>query len=299
MATVLIYNPKAGRLQRDEGLVTRVAEVLRPRHPDLLMQPTNAAGHATKLAADAVRSGATMVLVLGGDGTVNETINGMANSRVPLGVLPAGTANVLACELRMKRNAEAVARSLPEFEAVRIALGKLRTGDGAARHFLLMAGVGLDAAVLDRVDPAMKDRRGKLAYWWAGLSMLGKKLVDFEVLCDGRSLKTTFALAARVRNYGGDLNIAARASLFDERLELVTFDTKSTWPYAMYLAGAVVGQATTMPGASSMMTRRIEFRPLHRAPVYTQIDGEKTGPLPAIIEAVPDALTLMVPRRNG
>lgn len=299
MATVLIYNPRAGRLARDEGLVNRTGEALREKYPDLRMQPTSAPGHATQLASEAVRSGATMILVLGGDGTVNEAINGMANSRVPLAVLPAGTANVLACELRVKRNAEAVARAISGYEAVRISLGKITTGDGSSRHFLLMAGAGLDAAVLDRVDPSMKERRGKLAYWWAGLSMLGKKLVDFEVLCDGRSFKTTFALAARVRNYGGDLSIASRASLFDDRIELVTFAAKSTWPYAMYLTGAAIGQTALFPGASSIMTRRIELRPLHRAPVFTQIDGERTGPLPAIIEAVPDALTLMVPRRDG
>ena len=260
------------------------------------MSPTSAAGHATELAARALDSGADLMIAMGGDGTVNEVLNGMTGSRVPLAVIPAGTANVFCCETGIPRNATKAARQLPEWVEARVALGRVHAEGEAPRYFLLMAGAGLDAGIVQRVEPGIKRRLGKLAYWIAGLRTFGSGLVILKARAEGREFITGFALTSRVRNYGGDLTIATQASLFADHFELVTFSGRSTIPYGIYLTGAVVACATKLPGVQSMLTRRVELSPIDSGPVYLQVDGEAAGRLPATIELVPSALTVLAPR---
>jgi diacylglycerol kinase family enzyme len=260
------------------------------------MTPTAAPGHATQLAGQAVAAGADLIIAMGGDGTVNEVLNGMVNSTVPMAVIPAGTANVFCCETGIPGNAEKAARLLPEWVEARIALGRLQPRQETPRYFLSMAGAGLDAMIVHRVDPAIKRRMGKLAYWSVGLRAFGERLLILQARAEGRELLTGFALTSRVRNYGGDLAIATKASLFADQFELVTFNGRSTIPYGLYLAGAVVACATRLPGVNSVLTRRVELAPLNGETVYVQVDGEPAGELPAIVEIAPAALTVLVPR---
>ena len=261
------------------------------------MAPTAEPGHATALAAHAVAAGADLVIAMGGDGTINEILNGMAHSHVPLAVIPGGTANVFCCETGIPRSAEKAARQLPDWVAARVALGRLHPPGAPARYFLLMAGAGLDAGIVQRVEPSVKRRLGKLAYWSAGLRAFGEPLAIVKVRAEGRELLTGFALTSRVRNYGGDLAIATKASLFADWFQVVTFDGRSTFPYGIYLAGAVVAQTTRLPGVQSFLTKRVDLAPENGDPVYIQVDGEAAGRLPVGIELVPSALTVLVPRR--
>lgn len=278
-------------------MAERVRALLARGGLELHAAPTSEPGHATRLAAQAVQNGAGLVIAMGGDGTINEVLNGMANSAVPLAVIPGGTANVFCCETGIPRNAERAARELPQWVAARVALGRIQPAAGPPRFFLLMAGAGLDAGVVQRVEPGAKRRLGKVAYWIAGLRSFGGRLAMVNVRAEGRDLETAFALTSRVRNYGGDLTIASKASLFTDRFELVTFAGRSTLPYGIYLAGAVVARATSLPGVQSILTSRVDLTPANGDAVYIQVDGEAAGQLPASIDLVPSALTLLVPRR--
>ncbi len=291
----LIYNPNAGKLVKDGTLAERVRAVLRSGGLTVHMAPTTAAGHATELATGAVKAGADLIIAMGGDGTVNEILNGMVHSSVRLAVIPGGTANVFCCETGIPRNAAKAAQQLPHWVEARIALGRIHASKAAERYFLLMAGAGLDAGVVQRVEPGIKRRLGKLAYWIAGLRTFGSGMSILKVRAEGREFVTGFALTSRVANYGGDLTIATRASLFADHFELVTFSGRSTIPYGLYLAGAVVAYTTKLPGVQSTLTQRVELMPTDGDPVYLQIDGEAVGQLPAIIDLVPAALTILVP----
>ncbi len=295
-SAVLIFNPNAGAIIRRRPRFDAALAELRRQGISLTVAPTRSPGHAAELAGNAVAGGAEAIIAAGGDGTVNEVLNGMAGSRVPLAVLPCGTANVLACETGMRRDALAAARQFPELGRSRIAVGRLKAAGAAPRYFLLMAGVGLDAEVLRHVDLDLKRRWGKLAYWMAGFSLAGRALNQARVATsDGLVLTTSFALAARVRNYGGDLAIAAGADLLRDDFELVAFRAKTTWPYLAYLGGAAIGQAARIPGVEAMRATSLRCDPTN-GPVFVQVDGEPAGELPARIETVPDAITLMLPR---
>ena len=128
------------------------------------------------------------MIAAGGDGTINEIAEGMVNSPVPLGVLPGGTANVLAVETGMGVKLERVAERLRELRPRRISMGHLTCDGGrVSRHFLLMAGIGLDAHIVYRVKAALKSKTGKFAYWVASWSLLGRRLSEFDVEVDGQS----------------------------------------------------------------------------------------------------------------
>lgn len=231
----------------------------------------------------------------GGDGTINEVVNGMAHSNVPLGILPAGTANVLGNELGGGTSMERAARLMDQCVPERVALGLLSTATGAApRHFLLMAGAGLDAEIVHRVNPAMKKAIGKGAYWIGGFGKVGSRLAEFTVEAEGRVFPASFALASRVRNYGGDLEIAPTISLLDDQFELVLFEGASSFTFLKYMLGVMVRRHQSMRGVTILRTRKVLFS-ASRNKTHLQVDGEYADLAPAAVEIVPNALTLLVP----
>ncbi len=278
-------------------------ESLAARGIAVRLTPTARPEHATELTREAVAAaGADLIIAMGGDGTVNEVLNGMVHSSIPLAVIPGGTANVLCCETGIPRNPEKAAALLPDWKPERVAVGRLDAHGLPPRHCLSMAGAGFDAKIVNEVQPGVKRKLGKIAYWIAGLSQFGRRLTILKVRAEGREFVTGFALTSRVRNYGGDLELATKASLFRDEFQLLTFAGRSTIPYGIYLAGSVVAPAPSLPGVTSAMTRRVELLPTDGDPVYLQVDGELAGRLPAVIELVPAAVTLLLPesaRRKG
>ncbi|HLK63721.1 MAG TPA: diacylglycerol kinase family protein [Bryobacteraceae bacterium] len=293
---VLIYNPKAGRFGRGGGLlVERAVKILAKQGGNVKVAPTTGPGTAGALARAHIETGADLIVVAGGDGTINEVVEGMVHSAVPLAILPGGTANVLAMEMGLGKNLERVAGRLPELKPHRISLGHVTCDGGKiARHFVLMAGIGVDAHIVYNVDAAVKARTGKLAYWLAGFSLLGRKLAPVTVVIDGQARVCSFALLSRVRNYGGDFEIARSVSLFDHDFEVVLFEGESSIWYMKYLVGMALNRLTGMKGVNVLRTDRVALGTADMR-VYVQIDGELAGHLPAEIRIVPDALTLLIP----
>jgi diacylglycerol kinase family enzyme len=261
--------------------------------------PTTGPGTAGAIARDHIARGADLVVAAGGDGTINEIAEGMVNSQVPLAVLPAGTANVLAVETRLGVKLERAAERLKELRPRRISVGHVTCEGGrVSRHFLLMAGIGLDAHIVYRVNAALKARTGKFAYWVAAWSMLGQRLAEFDVEIDGQPYRCSFALVSKVRNYGGDFNIAQEVTLFDDKFEVVLFEGRSWWRYVRYFIALALGRLGWMRGVKVLTATEVKARSDDER-VYVQIDGEFAGRLPAEIRIVPDALTLMLSDEYG
>jgi len=257
---------------------------------------TSGPGHAGEIARCAVDRGADLILVAGGDGTINEAVNGMVHSHVPLGILPAGTANVLANELGIGKTMETAASFLAGSIQERVALGLLTSeSEDMERHFLLMAGAGLDADIVYNLNPRMKEAVGKMAYWIGGFSKLGRRIPEFKVLANGHEYCASFALLSRVRNYGGDLEIAPTISLLDDEFEMVLFEGESSFGFLKYMLAVVVRQQQTMPGITILRTRQAVFSAREGSSIHVQVDGEYAGLAPARVQIVPNALTLLVP----
>jgi diacylglycerol kinase (ATP) len=259
---------------------------------------TTGPGHAGEIARQEVDRGAELILVAGGDGTINEVVNGMAFSDVPLGVLPAGTANVLACELGIGKSMERAAGALADTVLERVAIGSITNGvSDARRYFLLMAGAGLDADIVYHLNARVKEVFGKAAYWIGGFSKLGRRIPEFTVEADGREYRASFALLSRVRNYGGDLEIAPTISLLDDEFEMVLFEGESSLGFLRYMLAVVAHRQQSMPGIIILRTRQavLSAAGVPSGQIHLQVDGEHVGVTPARVEIVPNALTLLVP----
>ncbi len=239
--------------------------------------------------------GTDLVLAAGGDGTINEVVAGLAGSQLPLGILPAGTANVLANEMRIASKLQTAAAHLDTWEPRRISLGTFDDATGAHRHFLLMAGAGLDAKIVYDVHLPLKQRLGKLSYWLAGFSQFGRDLQEFDVNVDGKPRRCSFALISKVRNYGGDFEIARDVTLLDDEFEVVLFEGRNSFLYLKYLFGVTTKSLGGMSGVHIHRATQVSLCPANGSRVHLQADGEHVGQLPATIRVTPDALTLLMP----
>jgi diacylglycerol kinase (ATP) len=236
-----------------------------------------------------------LILAGGGDGTINEVANGMIGVETPLAILPGGTANVLAVELGVGSDMARAARKIGDLVPARIAVGSIEN-ESEQRYFLLMAGAGLDALIVYNIDAKLKALVGKVAYWVGGFGQFGRSLPEFDVHTNGEEVRCSFALASRVKNYGGDLWIARNASLYRNDFELVLFQGAHSLPYMKYLVGVITGRLAKMDGIKILHTETVEIASSNKSGVYVQVDGEFAGRLPAKLSMVPNALTLLVPR---
>ena len=252
---------------------------------------------AGELALKAVAAGCDLILAAGGDGTINEVVNGIAGSNVPFGILPAGTANVLANELGFASRPDHAAKQLLEATPVRIALGSLERPHQARRYFVLMAGVGLDARIVYELDLNLKGRLGKLAYWHGGFRQFGRPVPQFHLSVNGSQYCSSFALITRVRNYGGDFEIARRIRLTDDDFEVVVFQNRQWQDYLRFLGAVMTNRLHNTSGVALARATRVEVSAPEDQRIYIQTDGEAAGVLPAMLSTVPDALTLMMPKR--
>ena len=273
--------------------------ILKRNGHNVTVAPTTGPATAGVIAREHISRGADLVLVAGGDGTINETAEGMVHSHVPLGILPGGTANVLAMELKLGSRMERVAERLEECRPRRISVGRVTCAGGVPRHFLLMAGVGLDAHIVYHVSAPLKARAGKMAYWVAGCSLIGRLLPQIRVDSGGRQFECSFALLTKVRNYGGDFEIAREVTLLDDRFEMVLFEGRTSTRYVAYLAGLALRRLDRMPGVTMLRTASATLTCPEERRVFLQIDGEPAGYLPAEVNIVPDALTLLIPPDYG
>jgi diacylglycerol kinase family enzyme len=219
----------------------------------------------------------------------------MLHTGIPLGVLPGGTANVLAREMKMPMNMVRVAEGIRKMTTARVSIGCLRMGDRESRTFLCMAGAGLDAEIVCNVDLDLKAAVGKLAYYVGGFGQVFRPLTEFEVCVDGKKYEASFALISRVRNYGGDLEIARGASLLRDDFEVVLFRGRQSFQYLPYLVGVALGQTSRMSGCTIVHGHTVSCHPVRDKDVFAQVDGELAGKLGVTAEIVPQALNLLVP----
>ena len=293
----IIFNPYAGGLKGSKRARLDLAvDVFRKAGRKVELYATPGPERAGELAQHAIRDGCDLILAAGGDGTINEAVNGIAGSRVPFGALPAGTANVLANEVGLSNRPDRAAAQILHAVPARIALGALDRSGLPRRHFILMAGVGLDARIVYELDLNLKARLGKLAYWHGGFRQLGRSVPRFSICVNGAQHEASFALITRVRNYGGDFQIARRVRLTDTDFEIVIFENNEWRDYVRFFGAVVTNRLDRTPGVVVCRAMNAVLGAPEDSRIYVQTDGESVGNIPAVISSVPDALTLMIPK---
>lgn len=302
---LLIYNPTSGRQRRRRfSDVEQAARILANAGILTELAPTTARFSATAIARQAVEQRSDLVIVCGGDGTVNEVVNGLAGSQVPMALLPAGTANILAKELGVPWNIPEAARLIPEGTVRRIALGLAQAPDGShseslprhGRYFLCVAGAGPDGAIVNGVDEGLKKRAGILAYWGEGArQFFSYTFPEMKIHSESRDQRATFVVLGRTAHYGGPFKITTGASLFENSFEILTNSQRSRFGYLACLPALWLGKLRLMKGIEAWKATSAVCEAAGNEPVYAQVDGEPIGPAPISFRIVPDALSLVTP----
>jgi diacylglycerol kinase (ATP) len=314
----LLYNPDSGgsRVRRQAELESVLA-LLRDANVEAQLVLTDSPAHAEEKARQAVLAGCDTIFACGGDGTIHNMIQVLANTPAALAILPMGTANALAHDLGVPMNIVAAARAVLHAAPRRIALGHIQfldlKGQPGSRFFTVAAGAGVDAHLFYKLHAGTKQRMGMAAYYAKAWHLwfthpMTRFLVEFAETGSNqlRQAAVTELMAVRIRNFGGVLQeLAPGASLERNDLRLVFCQTASRLAYLLYVTRGLLRRKWNIPGIELAYSGRVScLYPITpssertpQAKVYVEADGELVGTLPAEITMVPHALTLLAPSR--
>jgi diacylglycerol kinase (ATP) len=287
---LIVFNPVAGR--RRAHFLWRVLDVLVANGVRLDLAETRRAGHAEALTREAVRRGERMVVAAGGDGTIAEVANGLMGSDARLGVIPLGTANVLAHELGLPFAPKSVAAALAFGRTCTLWPGQAN-GPDSARLFVQMLGVGFDAQVVHNMPFALKKLFSKGAYVMQSMRELAR--YTFPVIrmrIDGMETEAASVIISKGRLYGGRFRLAAGAVPGDPGFSVVLFDHSGPAATLMYGSALPLNLLGRAPGVRHIRARRIEF--LQNEAVPAQTDGDSAGFAPLWVGDAPGPIQVVM-----
>lgn len=289
---LIVHNPTAGarRQRRLDAVIGR----LRAHGASVEVRATSAPGDAERFAVEALSAhgagnGPDTVVAAGGDGTINEVVNGLAGGRLPLALMPMGTANVLAAEIGLALDPDEVAHAILNGSVKTIHLGVAN-----GRRFTLMAGVGMDAEVVATVDPVLKRKTGKFAYAVAtALRWLEYRDRRFRIEIDGRMHEAASAVIANGHYYAGRFVCADEARITEPLLHVCLFEKPGRWQalyYMLALFGGFLGRLRTY---RVVPAQEVAVLLDHDGPV--QGDGDVIAHLPVRIRVADETVPLVMP----
>ncbi|MBI1971102.1 diacylglycerol kinase family lipid kinase [Candidatus Woesearchaeota archaeon] len=284
MKALLIVNP-AARDGNSEQLKDIQSLFLKRGHK-LDMYITTKQNDATKITRKK-RKEYHVIIAAGGDGTINEVVNGLATTRTPLGIIPLGTENVLARELHIPLKPLKAAKRILKKRIRAIDVGLVNN-----RYFTLMAGVGFDAHVASRVEPLLKKVLGSAAYPLTAFRALFEYQAN-ELLIKTKKcqIKGYFCIVGNTKGYGWRIDPAYRAKMDDGKLDVLVFQSKETYNMFRYLIGILLRFHTLFPDVKYFTTDSLEITA--RKPVVVHVDCETIGTTPVRVSVAPQALRVI------
>ena len=288
---VIVVNPAAHNSPGRKALV-KADDWLRERGWTAEWLETAGPGEATGMAARAAERGVPLLFVCGGDGTLNEAVNGLAFSETAIGVIPGGTSNLWAREVGLLEK---------PVEAVRLAVEGVRRrvdlGRAGSRYFLLMAGYGIDAAAIHKVSLGVKGRLGAAAYVLsAARQALSYRSSRVTVSLDGkrRRLNILLLVAGNTRLYAGVTQITREAVVDDGLLDVCVYEGRGRWDIIRLGLMTLLGRHGR---SNKVIQRRVKRLALTwEEPLPLQLDGDAIKDSPAEVEVAPGALWVMTPQ---
>ncbi|MCX6357606.1 MAG: diacylglycerol kinase family lipid kinase [Candidatus Aureabacteria bacterium] len=291
MKALLIVNPDSGGAVGGRRF-EKIARALSRHGIAVDIRAAERRGDARSLASRASAEAFHMVIGGGGDGTIHEIVNGIAGSSLALGILPMGTANVLARELGIP---------LDPMEACDVlGTGKIRSIDliksSEGRYFSCMAGVGFDAQVVEEMDPALKGILGGLAYPLAGLATaLHYGLPELSVEIDGNTppLIGYGVVVCNSHHYGGGFTLCPRARIDDGALDVCVLEKRAIYSIIKLSVAVLMNAPESIDGIGHYSGRTVRITAEPKVPVH--MDGDVVGATPVRFDIVPGALRVVAP----
>lgn len=287
---IVIFNPVAG--MRRAALLWRVLDVLVANGVRIDLAETHRAGHGEALAREAACRGASMVVAAGGDGTIGEVANGLLGSTTRLGIIPLGTANVVAHEMSLPFEPRAVAAALAFGRTRPLWPGVVRGTEGG-RLFVQMLGVGFDARVVHQLSVPLKRAFGRSAYALQTLRELAfYPYTPIRVRLDGQETQAASIIVSKGRLYGGRFLLAPDACSAEPGFSVSLFDHAGVFPTLLYGAALPLNMLSRAPGVRHVRARQIDFIGNERVPV--QADGDAAGWTPLSVTDASSAIPVVV-----
>jgi len=292
----VIFNPAArGNKAR------RFRHFLNELSQQCSLKATTGPGDARRFAHAAASIGYDIIAAAGGDGTVNEVLNGIGDeengfAKTRLGVLPLGTVNVFARELKIPLRLEHAWQVLKRARETKIDLARadfLDEGKAQSRYFMQLAGAGLDARAIELVSWKLKKNAGPLAYVVAGLQALAEKQPRLTVRADGKKLDGELALLGNGKFYGGSFEIFPGADLGNGLLDACLFPRVNVPAFLGHAPGFLLRRKFAEEKVQRLRAAKIELT--SETPAAFELDGEWVGNLPATFSVEPKKLRVVVP----
>jgi len=316
LKAAVIYNPSSGK-GRGAAVAKNTRRLLGEQGLEVDLYPTTGPCHATELARELTQQETPridVIVAMGGDGTINEVVTGMLEAReagLPtsatpvdrppdaalrphcrLGIIPLGTVNVVARELKLPFRTKDACTVIAGGRSVELDIGKIND-----RRFVLMTGAGIDAVTIQNIDLRAKRWFRSLAFASAGLTKgLAHRHPQFLVKVEGDTHRATFFVAGNFRYYAAHLTMTPTADPFDGLLDILLFNGTTKRSFLAFWASLVVRRHVHGNSVTCLRTRRAELKPFEGSdPVWLQADGEIVGQLPATVEIEPAAIEVLVP----
>lgn len=285
----IIFNPVAGN--RRDALLHDVVSTLDQRGWQVSVVGTTGPGNATLVAANAATNCVDAIIAAGGDGTINEVVSGVAGTDIPVGIIPMGTANVLALELGLPRRAAAIAEIISAGATRRLHLARVN-----GRRFMLMVGAGFDGEVVHAISPGMKRRWGKYAFVIEGLrAILANPAQSLTVRADGVQHPAAWAVVTNIAHYGGPYVLLPNADPGEAVLTAILFRKAGRIAMCSNLLRIGLGIAAKANAVSVIRATSFEISGPSGVIVPVQVDGDAAGALPLRIDVTDQVIRVLAP----
>lgn len=319
----VIYNPHGGQVVVRHELEA-VASFLTQNSWEVTIRETTKPKEATELARLAAEKGAEVVIAAGGDGTVSEVAGGLVGTSAVLGVLPLGSTNSWAIQMGIpalspllpSTNLAKWVADIEERTEIQVPVNYYRkvlldaakilveknivsvdVGEVSGRYFLMWAGIGLDAAILESVPPKEKAALGSWAYWITALGVMGKHsstAVRFHLAKTSEVIKTPLVIVSNIQLYGGVMAIGAKAQIDDGKVDVCVFKGDGFFTFVQHALNVLTGQHLKDPKTKYYQCSELSIESDRPLPVH--VDGEPFTLTPVTIRVLPSALKTIVPK---
>ncbi len=285
---LVVFNPVAGR--RRAAALWKVLDLLVENGVKVEVAETQHAGHATLLAREGAAAGEMMVVAAGGDGTIAEVANGLIGSHTAMGVIPLGTANVLAKEYGLSTSPRGIASALA-YKRTRPLWPGLARVNGREQLFVQMLGLGFDGAVVQGIQPLLKRAIGRGAYVWQSLwESMAYGFPCVRVNIDGVPHEAASVVVSKGRLYGGPYMLAPQARPEAPGFQVALFEQPGTLPALRAGAALPLGLLPRCPGVRLLAARHVGFEGAGQIPAQADGDTIAGTPFEACDAAAPISL---------
>jgi len=282
---LIIYNPCAGGRRR--GLFLRILKRLKALGCEISLYETKASGDAVNFLRATDIGAYDAVVAAGGDGTIREVVNGLAGREVPMGIVPLGTTNVLASEMGLASDEISLSKIL--------AFGRPASfyiGDANGHLFVMMAGIGFDARVIEGINVKLKRVAGKAAYVASALlALLRNRPISYLVEIDGVPFTAAGAIIAKGHYYAGKFVVANSARHSDPILQVALFSEGKRSSLLQYALALATGRLHTHRNVHIVPGREVRIAGASGEPF--QLDGDLAGGLPIFAKIASQPLMLL------